>query len=250
MAAKERQKQILEILEKQGYVTVNYLTEVLEYSTATINRDLNTLQERQLVTRSHGGVELNTPKYIPVLFRTHKMQREKRLIGKTAASFVEDGDTIFIDGSTTAQCMEQYLLERKDITVITNNMSLCANLSTGGVNAICLGGAVKEPPSMLYSDETIENAARYRVNKMFFSTDAISSSGLIASGIYYDLLFKTVANNAEKVFYLFDHNKLDRPFNVVLWDLDRVDCVISDLELPKETREKFPNTRYIVTPAE
>jgi len=129
MSYRDRQKQIIEILEKQGYVTVKYLTDALHYSSATINRDLNALQSQQLVTRSYGGVELVRAPYVPVFFRTHKMHAEKKYIGRAAASYVKDGDTIFIDGSTTAQCMEQYLIHRKNLTVVTNNIVLAANLS-------------------------------------------------------------------------------------------------------------------------
>lgn len=246
MSSKLRQNEILEILEKQGYVTVKYLTEVLHYSTATINRDLNALQNQQLVTRSHGGVELVRAKYIPVFFRTHKMQTEKRYIGKAAASFVEDGDTIFIDGSTTAQCMGQYLTNRKDLTVITNNIILAATLSEYDIAVICLGGTIVELPSMLYGPETIENAGRYKVDKMFFSTIAASSNGIIASGPHYSLMHKAIANNAGEIFYLVDHKKIDLPFNTIYSDFNQIDYVISDYDFSEETKEKYNETQFVV----
>ena len=173
MSSKARQDRILEILEKQGHVTVKYLTEVLHYSSATVNRDLNALQSQQLIKRSYGGVEPVRSTYIPVFFRSHKMRAEKRHIGQAAAGFVKDGDTIFLDGSTTCQCMEQYLVGRKGLTVVTNNIVLAANLSAYDIKVICLGGTIVESPSMLYGPESVENAARYRVDKMFFSTGAV-----------------------------------------------------------------------------
>lgn len=243
MGYKDRQEQIIGILEKQGYVTVKYLTEVLHYSSATINRDLNTLQSQQLVTRSYGGVELVRAPYVPVFFRTHKMHAEKRYIGRVAASFVRDGDTIFIDGSTTAQCMEQHLIHRKNLTVVTNNIVLAANLSEYEIKVICLGGTIVEAPSMVYSAETVENAARYKVDKMFFSTGAVSQDGLIASGLY-DLMLRAVAKHAGEVFYLVDHKKLDQPFNGVFCDFGAVDCVISDHEFPEAVKARYAQTRF------
>ena len=67
MSAKQRQDKIIEILEKEGYVTVKYLAGELHYSSATINRDLNALEQRQLVTRSYGGVELENSTRLPPL---------------------------------------------------------------------------------------------------------------------------------------------------------------------------------------
>lgn len=243
MSYRDRQKQIIEILEKQGYVTVKYLTDALHYSSATINRDLNALQSQQLVTRSYGGVELVRAPYVPVFFRTHKMHAEKKYIGRAAASYVKDGDTIFIDGSTTAQCMEQYLIHRKNLTVVTNNIVLAANLSEYEIKVVCLGGTIVEAPSMVYGTETVENVSHYKVDKMFFSTAAVSSDGLIASGLY-DLMLRAVAKHAGEVFYLVDHKKIDLPFNGILWDLGDVDCVISDCEFSEEVKERYPKTRF------
>ena len=195
MTANERQEKILEILDRQGFVTVKYLIGELCYSSATINRDLNALESRQLIIRNYGGVEPVRTKYVQIPFRAHKMHAEKKRIGRAAASLVKDGDTIYIDSSTTAQCMEQYLIDKKDITVITNNIFLAADLSSHNVKVICLGGTVVEAPCMLYGTETVQNAARYRVDKMFFSTGAVTRGGLISAGLY-DLLFKTVSANA------------------------------------------------------
>ena len=244
MNLKTRQEEIIKILNENGYVTVNYLTDKLHYSSATINRDLNELQKNGLVKRTHGGVEPIKAQYVPVQFRTHHMHTEKRKIAKLASSFIENGDIIFIDGSTTAQYLEQFLTQKKDLTIITINMVLACNLSFRGVKTICLGGEVVEPPCMLFGVETVENALRYKVNKMFFSTRAISENGLISAGVY-DLLFKAVANNADEVFYLVDHEKLNRPFNVIYSDLSAIDFVISDFSFPNETIEKYKNTKFI-----
>lgn len=245
MSSKTRQDKILEILENQGHVTVKYLTEVLHYSSATINRDLNALQSQQLIKRNYGGVEPIRSTYIPVFFRSHKMCAEKRHIGQRAAAFVADGDTIFIDGSTTCQYMEQYLVNRKELTVVTNNIVLAANLGAYAIKVVCLGGTIAEPPCMLYGPESVENAARYRVDKMFFSTEAVSGDGMIASGIY-DLMLKAIAKNAKEVFYLVDHQKVDQPFHEVYCDFGAVDHVVSNYMFDQKTRDRYSETDFVV----
>ena len=244
MSNSARQDEILDILEKQGYVTVKYLTSALHYSSATVNRDLNALSAKGLVRRSHGGVELMRAEYVPVFFRAHRMGKEKRRIGEVAASFVSDGDTIFIDGSTTAQCMEHHLSGKKGLTVITNNIVLAANLSNNSIDVVCLGGRIFEAPSMLLGPETAENAARYRVDKMFFSTGAVSFDGKIDSS-NYDPLLSAVAKNAGRVFYLVDHQKLDKPFNRIYCDFSAIDTVISDFDFSPEVRESYGKTEFI-----
>jgi DeoR family fructose operon transcriptional repressor len=244
MNIKPRQKEILQQLKTNGYATVKSLIDVLHYSSATINRDLNTLQALGLVKRTHGGVELTISQYVPIPFRNHLMRTEKRKIGKLSASFVDNGDVIFIDASTTAQCMEQFLVGKKDLTVITNNTFLAGNLAGAGIKAVCLGGEIVEPPSMLGGTDTVLTAMRYKVDKMFFSTKAVSQDGFIASGEVYDVLLKTVAKQSSKVFYLVDKKKLDKPFNTIYANFEEVDFVISDFEFPITTKDLYKNTKF------
>ena len=125
-------------MKQNGYVTVKYLTEALHYSNATVNRDLTVMEKQKLVKRSYGGVELVEQKGISLPFRYHKMKSAKNKIAQKAAELVQDGDVIFVDASTTAEYMGRYLVEKENITVVTNNMALVMFLSEYDVNVISL----------------------------------------------------------------------------------------------------------------
>lgn len=240
-----RQEAIVNILKKQGYVPVKYLVDMLHYSNATINRDLNLLKEKGLVKRTYGGVSLSSKgQYPSITMRQHLMKKEKRLICKIAAEQVCDGDIIFIDGSTTAQYMAPYLIGHKNITVITNNISLVEYLSDHAIHVICLGGQVLEPPSMLCSNETVEFASRFVANKMFFSTGNFTPEGTIDS-CAYDLLRRTMMKHSDKVYYLADHKKASSSIRKILCDFSEIDTVISDYNFSTETKTAFPNTEFI-----
>lgn len=245
MHQKERIEYITQILEKNGYVTVKYLTEELDYSTATINRDLNIMQGQRLIKRSYGGVELVKNKAVPLVFRYNKMRPEKNKIGKKAAELISDGDTIFVDASTTAQYIGKFITDKKDITVITNNISLVSFLSEYNIQAICLGGKVYEPPSMLCSEETVENARKYFADKTFFSTSGIDENGKIGEMGYYYLLHKTMAENSSKVYLLMDHNKINVPCKRCYGTLSDVSAIISDYHFPEKTKKKYKHTQFI-----
>ena len=252
MFQKERMEKILAILKMHGYVTVKYLTQELHYSKATINRDLNALEQMNEVTRSYGGVELKIPKTVPVVFRYEQEKPVKKRIAKHAAELVEDGDTIFLDGSTTVQYMGEYLLDKKNITVLTNNTALSAFLSEYGIDVIVLGGRVMEPPYMLAGPDTVETASRYKADKCFFATASVSSEGEMAyTGDIFFTMHKTMIRNSKKTFYLVDRKKIDRPCaKVVLGDFSGVSCVISDYRFQDETRAKFPRTEFICLSAD
>ena len=246
MYSEERLQRIMDILNKYNYVTVKFLVNELHYSNATVNRDLKTLEERKMIKRSYGGVELIRSEAIPFQFRYLKMKPEKDKIACEAAKLIKNGDTIFIDGSTTSQYLCSYIINRKNLTVITNNLAIVSILSAYDINVICLGGKVFEAPSILYSELTVENAYKYKIDKMFFSTGAFSAEGQIDSRGGYYLLLKTVALNSKKRYFLADHAKADRNINEVLFEFDEMDYVISDYKFSEQTKEKFPKTKFIL----
>ncbi len=245
MHQEERIKNITDILKKNGFVTVKFLTDELHYSTATINRDLNVMQNRKTVKRSYGGVELIKNRAIPLVFRYNKMRPAKNKIGKRAAELVSDGDVIFIDGSTTAQYMGKYITNRKDLTVITNNVALVTFLSQQGIKVICLGGEVSEAPTMLCSSMTTENIKRFKADKLFFSVGAFLGEGKFCIEEPYYTMLVTMRENSAQSFLLIDHEKELESDQNYWYDLSFVSGIITDYEFSEAVKQKYKNTQFI-----
>ena len=247
MVQKERLDAIIELIKKNGFVTVKFLTEELHYSTATINRDLNTLENSKIIRRIYGGAELTEQKHAPLYFRYHKMRPVKNKIGKKASEFVEDGDVIFIDCSTTAQHMGKYITHKKNLTVITNNISLAAFLSEYDISVIILGGKIMEPPSMVYSRETVENAKKYGADKLFFSAGTITHDGKISGSEYdtHSLVIRSMIENSSKSYLLVDHEKLTEKYTDYIGDLEEIDTVICDFDFSDTTKKKYSDTKFV-----
>ena len=247
MSQKLRQEQILHILEKRRYVTVRYLCDTLHYSSATINRDLNAMQALDLVKRSYGGVEAVEKSHHlpPLLQRQIYMKKEKRRLAKAASEFIKNSDVVFLDGSTTVQHMIPFLADKKDITVITNNMRLSIELGELDMKVICLGGEIKERPHVLFSDETVENAMRYHVDKMFFSVAGNTLDGHIKDTAYH-LLYKVMLRNSSESYFLTDKTKTEERIGIELCDFSSLTGVISDFEFPTEIKEKYRGVKFIL----
>ena len=121
-----QEKTVLSLLERQQYASVEELSAALAVSASTTRRILEGLQNRKLITRTHGGAKLNdannaAPSFT---FRIHQNLFEKKKIALSAIKLIKDGDIIFLDGSTTAYCIAEYLGEFRNIKVITNGI-LC-----------------------------------------------------------------------------------------------------------------------------
>lgn len=243
--AQKRTDQILDIIKEQGYVTVKYLCETLHYSTATINRDLNDLQRQKLIIRHYGGAELVVKKGVPLTFRYHKMRSEKRSISKQAASYIQAGMTIFIDGSTTAQYMAQYIKNIKNLTVITNNLNLVTHLSEAGVRCVSLGGTIVEPPYVVGGEDAAAQASTYTADMAFFSVGGISADGIIYDGDGYYALHKAMLARSKRSVLLVDHEKIGISGKRVLCDFGKVNTVISDFAFSDTVQQTYPDTEFI-----
>ena len=244
MTQKLRRDRILQILDKSGYVTVRELIEDLQYSSATVNRDLNAMQTLGLVKRSHGGVELVRLGHLPPLpQREFYRKREKRRIAEAAAAWIEDGDVLFLDGSTTVQYMLPFLYEKKELTVITNSLRIALELGDSPFEVVCLGGRIGERPHVLCSAETVECALHWFPDKSFFSVGGVTADGLIP--IAWPLLYCVMLQNSRRTYFLTDKTKLSERFEETLCDFSALAGVVSDFEFPPETKEKFSAVEFV-----
>lgn len=248
MAQKLRRDEILKYLEQNGFSTISELVDFFHYSSATIYRDLNELEKMNLVKRSYGGVEAaSRGTYMSLAQRYNYMKPEKRRLMRVAAELIEDGDTVFLEGGSTVECIAPYLEGKKNIHVITHNMRLVEMLSEMGIDTVCLGGKVWERPGVLLGDETVENALKYHPDKCVVSPTAFSGDGQVGVTRPYYLLIHVMIQNSQKVYLAIDHSKLDADYDVRLCDFSDIDCVISDIEFSKETRARYPKTEFIYT---
>jgi DeoR family fructose operon transcriptional repressor len=244
MSQKLRQDQILSILETRRYVTVRFLVNTLHYSTATINRDLNRMQTLGLVKRSYGGVEAAKNEQFPALpERQFYMKKEKRCLARAASELIQNGDTVYLDGSTTVQHILPFLSEKKDLRILTNNMRLAIELTDLDFEVICLGGRVSERPYVLNSAETVEIVQKFRAHKMFFSLDCVTADGYVHAVEYP--LYKAMLKNSDEAYILIDQTKIVDRVDMILCDFSALAGVISDFTFPEETKKAFPNVKFI-----
>lgn len=248
MYQQERLNAILKILKENHYATVDYLVEQIHYSPASIRRDLTLLEKQGLVKRSYGGVQINQVSDTPFKFRQHLMKLEKNKIAYVASKMVENGDTIFLDGSTTVQFMGHYLTEKKDITVITNNMMLASYLKEKGVSVYCSGGELTELPGTLSGIIAANTFSSFHACKMFISTDGVDENGIVTVKTDGNFIHNNaMLKNSDKHIYLCGSDKIGKHEKLVQCTLNDIDYFITDKKLNDSLITKYPNTEFIYT---
>lgn len=248
MYQQERMDEIMKILKKNHYVTVDYLVKEIKYSPASIRRDLTLLEKQGLITRNYGGATYKDANISPFRFRQHSMKSVKNAIAKKAASLVKNGDVIFLDGSSTTQYMGHFLTNKKGITVITCNMLLADFLGEHGINTYCTGGKVVEHPGILGGKFMLDVLSKFNIDITFFSSTAFNSKGEIVShgenGAYNHQTFR---KQSKKLVYLCGSDKFNTEASFIGLTLNEVDYFISDKNLPENIRNNFKSTLFLTT---
>ena len=231
-----QEKKILEILETQQYATVDELSSVLCVSTSTVRRSLETLQQKGLVTRTHGGVKINSDNnFSPSFtFRIHQNTFEKKKIALSAIKLIKNGDIIFLDGSTSAFYIAEYLKEFENIRVITNGIDTLSLLSKNKILAYSTGGQVSsENPSVLVGRYAEDMICNFHADIAFFSAQAMDNDGEIYD-CFEDEIFlrRAMIKNAKTKVFLCDNTKVGKTSSYHLCSLKDVDYIASNLSLP------------------
>ncbi len=145
--AAERQREIVQILNKEGKVIVSDLAKRFNVASATIRRDLDLLNEEYKLLRVHGGAifpNFSTsfePQYSEKSVLNHEI---KKRIGIVGASLVQDGDTIFLDSGTTAYQVAEYLSEKNNLNVLTTDLKIgCLLAANINIEVTLIGGSVR-----------------------------------------------------------------------------------------------------------
>ena len=131
MIPDERRKEILELLDEKGYVSVKDLSQRLYVSLPTIRRDLTLLEREGYVLRTHGGASLSiSDSFVePFALRKKTNLEAKKYIGKIAASLIHNNDTLFITSSSTCLEFASHIKPDLRLNILTNGMPLAHKLS-------------------------------------------------------------------------------------------------------------------------
>ncbi|WJH32920.1 DeoR/GlpR family DNA-binding transcription regulator [Paenibacillus aurantius] len=176
MLAAERKMRIVEYVKQKRVATVAALAKEFQVHEATIRRDLAEIEFEGLLRRTHGGVVIDRGANMEASFpeRAQEQVEQKERIGKAAADLVEDGDHIILDSGTTTMHIARQLQNRTNITVVTNDINVAAELrDTPGVNVIVTGGLLYHSSYMLNGMFTDQVLGTLHVQKAFIGTPAI-----------------------------------------------------------------------------
>lgn len=233
----EREKLIIDSLAG-GIRTIAELSARLGVSEATVRRDLQSLEERRLVRRVHGGAEpVRRGGAGELLFneKTSLHAAEKELIAERALDFIQDNDAIFLDGGSTVLALARKLKQRKNLTVVTNSLMAASELMETHHRLILLGGEFRARSRTLVGPLTSRVLESLAIHTAFLGTMGFTiENGISTSDPNEAYTKELVMKRAEQVILLADSSKLGTPSLATSGSIEDIDALVTDNDVSDE----------------
>ena len=234
----ERLGKIVEILQAQGRVSVSELSERFGVSPVTVRNDLASLERQGLINRTHGGAVArpDSNQEPAFLLRKELHSKEKELIGKKAAEYIQDGDSIALDASTTAWHIARNIKGRQELTVLTNGLFIALELSDSpGVTVVMPGGMLRSGSTSLVGDIGVSVLDRFHVQKAFFGAWGLTiQEGLTDLNQYEVEMKRILVEKSKEVIAVVDASKWGLVAFTTFAQLNQVNRVITNSSAPED----------------
>lgn len=235
----ERHQHIIELINKEGSIKVNDLSSNLNVSHVTIRKDLQFLEDKKLLFRTHGGATLSNP-YIADRHVDEKVSlqaNEKQKIGEYAAKLIEPNDCILIASGTTVQFFARNIVAKESLTVVTSALNVALELiHHPDVEVIQLGGLMRKTSASVTGvyAETILND--FSCSKLFLGVDGIDPEyGLTTSNMMEALLNKKMIGASQKTIVLVDSSKFGKRGFGKICGMEDIEQIITDSKISDRT---------------
>ena len=238
----ERWNKILDLLDKEGSLSLKDLMEHCDVSEATVRRDLTNLEAKNLLFRTHGGAikrSVARGSEDSVEMKRADFLQEKREVAKYICdNILQSGQTIYLDAGPSTYEMIERLRDRK-LTVVTNSTYHLSKLINNKIHTIILGGTIKHSTQAVIGSVAIEQLKKYSFDMCFIGCNGIDENfGVTTAEENESFIKATALKNSKKKYILADKSKFGHRKFQKFAELD--DVIIVSYEVPEGYR-KYKN---------
>lgn len=200
-----RRSQILKQIRENEEVKVEDLAKEFGLSCMTVRRDLQFLEDRNLITRFYGGATVN-PEY-RCASAEEELALYRRQLGRFAATKVHSGETVFINGSMAALGLVDYI-SAHNVHVITNNGNVVTKKCHKGVSVTLTGGELRD--HVLVGESVMRFLLNCTADKTFLGCAGVTPNGEFCYNIPTEIGINEtmIARTTKELYILADHTKL------------------------------------------
>jgi DeoR family transcriptional regulator of aga operon len=233
----QRHEQILSRLQEAGEVTIEELCTQLGASVVTIRRDLDELEQRSLLKRTHGGATPIGPLFYEPFKKDPSFQdkigsfaEEKRRIARRASEMITPGATIALTGGTTTTEIIRCLNAVSGITIVTNTVNVAMELSSRkDIDVVVTGGHLRGNWFTLIGPLATASAALLFADIMFLGVDGIElNQGLTCTHAQEAEVLRMLARHSKHLVVVADSSKIGSVSKWLLCPTAEIHEIITD----------------------
>jgi DeoR family transcriptional regulator, aga operon transcriptional repressor len=235
MLIEERRQHILSLIQKDGRVLVDELSSTLDLSKITIRKDLDYLQSKDLIVRTHGGA---LPAHAgtlsdPTIQEKKELHHEEKVkIAKAAAAMVSEGQCIILDSGTTTTEIARAILSFRNLTVITNALNIAADLARSDFEIILIGGTLRKNSLSVVGPLAEDVLKEMHADIVFLGVDGFDIEiGLTTPNVLEARVNRAMVKAAQKVVAVCDSSKFNRRSLSLIVGTASIHHVITDGKL-------------------
>ncbi len=241
----ERKQMILNLLQETEKVTVAYLSELFNVSGATIRSDLRDLENEKLLLRTHGGAMRISKSAFEIEPQKRGEATEcKEAIARAAVTFIDDGDTIAVDTGSTCYAFAKHMGTKKDLRVVTNDLSIAALLDQfEDVTVYFIGGVIRKHYNCTIGSFGTAPFQDLVVDKAIMGTNSFTlAKGATTPDVGQAEMKKLLVSISDKVFILGSSDKIGRNSFVTFAESNQIDVIITDGAISKAYKESIEDS--------
>lgn len=238
----ERYRRIQELLREQRVVRVSALSKTMGVSEVTIRRDLEALEARGMLERTHGGAVAARGVRVEAgyLEASSRNADEKAVIGEEAGALAEPGDAIYLNGGTTTLQVFRHL-RAPGLKVVTNHVGIALDSVDRDVELLLLGGHYRAPSNSVVGPFATEALRRTHATKAFIGVEGIGvASGLTTPVAAEAEIARVMIEQTQgRVIVVADHTKVGAVADFSIAPLDAIDALVVDDAVTEDHRERL-----------
>ncbi len=236
MKRSERIAAILDQLAASGSLDVGQLANAHRVSAATVRRDLQTLEDQRLLSRTHGGAIASSVDYeLPIRYRDGQHHEAKRLIAREAARRIPTGGAVVaLTGGTTTTEVAKCLADRTDVTVVTNALNIAALLAVRPrMKVIVTGGVARQQSYELVGPLAEQTLEGLNIEVAFVGVNGITArAGLTTHDEVEAHTDRVMLRRARRVVVVADGTKVGQVRMASIAASSEVSTLITDSTAP------------------